>query len=140
MNIEPGASAAVKLGLAGAALPVLELFGVPLGLRVDQLLAGFFGSLSAMVLLNSVPSTGDTIAELVRTSMRRIMVSVTSAVTAGYLVPLTVAVLDLKTQGLDLAIAYAIGAAAQKILRATAERLSQAFTGKTPPTEEKEKP
>ena len=63
---EPTSTAAGVLTVATgtAATAVLTAFGVPLGLRVDLLIAGFAGALVAIVLLNTVPGTGDTWREL----------------------------------------------------------------------------
>ena len=110
---EPTSTAVTTLILAGAAVPALTAFGVPLGLRADVLLAGFLGALAAIALLNTVPSTGDTLLELVRTTGRRIFVSVASSVTAGYLVP---AMIDHAALSTLLACAFVVGAGAQKVL------------------------
>lgn len=112
---EPIATTAATIATAAAAVPVLTLFGIPLGLHADVLLAGFAGAVAAMGLLNSVPSSGDTLRELMRTSMRRVGVAVGSAVTAGYLTPLVGLISNLPPS-LNLAIAFVVGAGAQSIL------------------------
>jgi hypothetical protein len=119
------AAAGATLAVAGATLPVLqaaahaaptlELLGVPLGLRADVLMAGFFGSLVAMALLNTVPATGDTWRELLRTSLRRMMVALASSATAGYTTPLMLLV-DHIPDGLLLSAAFVVGVFAQKQL------------------------
>ena len=119
---EPTTAAATSLALQTAAIPVLAIFGIPLGLRPDLLLAGFFGAVAAMTLLNSVPGSGDTFRDLLATSMRRIGVGIGSAVTAGYMVPLFVSMTDMKMLGLDLATAFVLGAGAQKILGAAIDK------------------
>lgn len=123
---EPTAATAT-LVMTGVAVPVLTFLGVPLGLRADVLLAGFLGAIAAIALLNTVPSTGDTWRELLRTTWRRFMVTVASAVTAGYLAPLVtndhVAVANL------LSLAFVIGAGAQKALAMALEK----FGGKGEP-------
>lgn len=118
---EPTSTAVSTLVLAGAAVPVLTAFGVPLGLRADVLLAGFFGALAAIALLNTVPSTGDTWRELVRTTGRRIFVSVASSVTAGYLVP---AMIDHAALSTLLASSFVVGAGAQKVLVVVIEKFA----------------
>jgi hypothetical protein len=115
------ASAAITVATGAAAVPVLTLFGVPLGLQADQLLAGFAGAIAAMALLDSVPSSGDTIRELFRTSVKRIGVAVGSAVTAGYLVPLVGLVANVP-QALSLSLCFLVGAGAQRFLKAAIER------------------
>ena len=49
-------TAVVTLAAGSIAVPALTVAGIPLGLRPDILLAGFAGSLVAIVLLNSVPT------------------------------------------------------------------------------------
>lgn len=114
---EPTTTATATVAAASIAVPALTAFGMPLGLRPDVLIAGFSGALVAIVLLNSVPSSGDTWRELLRTTGRRIAVAVASSLTAGYLVPLTPAV-----DGGLLGLAFVAGAGAQQVLRAAIER------------------
>lgn len=114
------AAAATQVALVAAAVPVLTAFGVPLGLRVDVLLAGLFGALAAIALLNSVPSSGDTWRELIRTTIKRTFVVIASSVTAGYLVP------GMAPSGTSLSsmllVAFVVGAGAQKVLASAIER------------------
>lgn len=114
---EPITTATTTLAGASLAVPALTLLGVPLGLRADVLVAGFSGALVAIVLLNSVPGTTDTWRELLRTTGRRIAVAAASALTAGYLAPLTPA-----SDGGLLGLAFVAGAGAQQVLRAAIER------------------
>ncbi|PZO17665.1 MAG: hypothetical protein DCF26_09325 [Burkholderiales bacterium] len=86
-----------------------------LGLRPDVLVAGFAGALVAIVLLGSVPPGGDTWQHLVRTTMRRIAVSVASSLTAGYLTPL-VLLISQPPDSLLLGASFAVGGGAQKVL------------------------
>lgn len=116
---EPTSVASATLIMAGATVPALTAFGVPLGLRADILLAGFFGALAAVVLLNSVPSTGDTWRELLRTTGRRAGVAIASAVTAGYLTP---GMLDHFALSTVLGCAFVVGASAQQSLAVAIER------------------
>jgi hypothetical protein len=94
---------------------MLTAFGVNLGLRADVLIAGFFGSLVAIILLNSVPSVGDTWQHLVRTTFKRMFVAVASSVTAGYLTPLALLLASLP-DALLLSAAFGVGGGAQRVL------------------------
>lgn len=122
---EPTTSAAATLAAATAAVPVLTAFGMPLGLRGDVLIAGFAGSLVAIILLNTVPSSGDTWRELVRTTLRRMFVALASSLTAGYLTPLTLLVTNVP-EALMLGSAFAVGGGAQQVLMGTIRRFSGA--------------
>lgn len=119
---EPTAATAT-LVMTGVAVPILTFFGVPLGLRADVLLAGFLGAIAAIALLNTVPSTGDTWRELLRTTWRRFLVTVASAFTAGYLVPAMtndhIALSNL------LSAAFVVGAGAQKALAMAIEKFGK---------------
>ena len=112
---EPTTAASMTLAASAVAVPMLTFLGVPLGLRVDELLAGFAGAVAAMALLNSVPSTGDSLRELLRTSFKRASVALSSGLVAGYLTPLANHVLNLPQH--DLAVAFVVGAGAQQALR-----------------------
>lgn len=109
------AAATTTLVAAAASTSVLTAFGIPLGLRIDLLFAGFLGALVAIVLLNSVPSTGDTWRELVRTTMRRMMVCFVSSFVAGYMTPLVMLVANVPDSLLS-AMALFTGAFAQQTL------------------------
>jgi hypothetical protein len=109
------AVAAATYAAAGLSVPMLSAFGVNLGLRVDVLIAGFFGSLVAIILLNSVPSVGDTWQHLVRTTFKRMFVAVASSVTAGYLTPLALLLANLP-DALLLSAAFGVGGGAQRVL------------------------
>lgn len=112
---EPTSTATVTLVGGAAALPLLTVAGVSLGLRADVLLAGFSGAIAAMALLNTVPSTGDTWRELWNTSWRRVGVAIGSAAFAGYTTPL-LAFINGVPQELLLSVAFVAGAGAQKLL------------------------
>lgn len=119
---EPAATAAsTTLAAATAAVPALTAFGVNLGLRPDVLVAGFAGALAAIVLLNSVPTEGDTWLHLVRTTWRRIAVAIASSLVAGYLTPTLMLAMPM-ADALALGLAFATGAGAQKVLRRAIER------------------
>lgn len=115
----------VTLGASGTAVPMLVAFGIPLGLRVDVLVAGFTGSLVAIILLNTVPTMGDTWRELGRTTLRRMFVALASSFTAGYLTPMALLAANL-SDPMTLFVAFVVGAGAQKVLAAFIERISTA--------------
>lgn len=121
---EPTSTTAAAVTLASLTLapPVLSIAGVSLGLRPDVLLAGFSGAVAAMALLNTVPSSGDTWRELLRTSARRVGVAVASAATAGYMAPL-LSLIDGTPGVLLLSVAFGVGAGAQTVLASYIERL-----------------
>lgn len=120
---EPTTTAATAATVAGAAVSTsaLSAFGVPLGLQADVLLAGFFGSLVSIILLNSVPGGSDTWRGLLRTSMRRLTVAWASSITAGYLTPLTLLMANVPP-ALLLSMAFLVGAGAQRVLVALMRR------------------
>lgn len=124
-------STAAGATLVGSAVTVqaLTAFGVSLGLRADILIAGFAGSLVAIVLLNTVPSTGDTWPELVRTTLRRMLVALASSLTAGYLTPLAMLMANLP-DALVLGGAFAVGAGAQRVLAKAVNKVSSHDHGK----------
>lgn len=121
-------AAATTLTLTGVSIPMITAFGVPLGLRADVLVAGFFGSLVAIILLNSVPSEGDTWQHLVRSTLKRMFVAVASSVTAGYLTPLALLLASLP-DALLLSGAFGVGCGAQRVLLIVIARF-----GSPPPT------
>ncbi|MDP3652413.1 MAG: hypothetical protein Q8R67_12095 [Rhodoferax sp.] len=115
--------AVATLAAAGASMPMLTLFGVPLGLRTDVLIAGLLGSLVGIILLNTVPGSTDTWLNLMRTTVRRMMVAMASAITAGYLTPL-VLLLSNVPDSLLLSCACAVGGGAQQVLNFVIRRLA----------------
>lgn len=124
-------AAVATLASAGITVPVITAWGISLGLRADLLIAGFAGSLVAIVLLNSVPSSGDTWQELIRTTLRRMMVAVASSLTAGYLTPLAMLVAAMP-EPLILGSAFAVGGGAQQVLMFMIRRFSGAPPGSPP--------
>lgn len=128
--LDPMAPAAATIVAAGVTLPLLVaapavvpqivIFGIALGLRADVLVAGFFGALVAIVLLDTVPSTGDTLGALVRTTWRRMWHALASSVVAGYLTPLVMLMEGQNLhipEALMLSMAFVMGAGAQGYLR-----------------------
>ncbi|WP_313074429.1 hypothetical protein [Melaminivora sp.] len=122
---EPTTTAAgvVTVATAAVSTSVLTAFGVPLGLRVDLLVAGFAGSLVAIILLNTVPGTGDTWPVLLRTTLRRMAVAFASSLTAGYLTPLAMLLAQVP-ESLLLGGAFAVGGGAQQVLMFVIRRLA----------------
>lgn len=119
---EPTTAAALTLAAATVAVPMLTIAGIPLGLRADMLIAGFSGSLVAIILLNTVPTRDDTWNELWRTTLRRMFVAVASSITAGYITPLAMLMANLPDP-LVLGAAFSVGAGAQKMLMTVISRL-----------------
>lgn len=115
-------TAAVTLAAGSIAVPALTVAGVPLGLRPEILIAGFSGALVAIILLNSVPSSGDTWSELLRTTLRRMAFAVASSLTAGYLAPLIMLIGQLPDAA-QLGSAFAVGGGAQRVLLAVLRRI-----------------
>ncbi len=113
---------AVTLTAGSIAVPALTVAGIPLGLRPDILLAGFAGSLVAIILLNSVPASGDTWSALLRTTLRRMMVAMASSLTAGYLAPMVMLVAQLP-DAMQLGSAFVAGGGAQRVLLAVMARI-----------------
>lgn len=130
---EPASTAAVTIAAATLAMPALTAFGVPLGLRADLLIAGFAGSLVAIILLNTVPGTGDTWRELIRTSVRRMAVACASSITAGYMTPLAMLLANVP-ESLLLSMAFLVGTGAQKVLVSSLRKYwAQDMTGEGAP-------
>jgi len=121
---EPTSTAAATISASGLSIPTIIIFGIPLGLRPDILIAGFFGSIVAIILLNSVPSGGDTRDELLRTTFKRMGVAIASSLTAGYLTPLAPLIIAAMPDPLLSGIAFAVGAGAQKVLVSAIARIS----------------
>ena len=122
---EPTSTAAgvATIAMGAASTSAITAFGVSLGLRADILIAGFFGSLVAIILLNAVPGSVDTWRELLRTTLRRMAVACASSLTAGYLTPLAMLVAQLP-EALLLGGAFAVGGGAQQVLMFAIKRLS----------------
>ena len=120
---EPTTTVAALCTVAAAAVSTtaLSVLGVPLGLRADLLIAGFAGSLVAIILLNNVPGSTDTWRELFRTSVRRLGVAWASSITAGYLTPLVLLMANVP-ESLLLSMAFLVGAGAQRGLVACMRR------------------
>lgn len=126
---EPATSAAsATLIAAGATVPVLTAFGVPLGLRPDVLIAGFSGSLVAITLLNTVPASEANLPGLAKATLRRVTVSFASSLTAGYLTPLAMLMSNFP-EPLLLGAAFVVGGGAQQVLAGMIRR----FTGESQP-------
>lgn len=113
---EPSTTAAVTLASTAATIPVLTAFGVPLGLRPDMLIAGFFGAVAWITLLKTMPVADDTWKELIRTSIRRMSVACASALTSGYLTPMVAGIIS--AEPVLMGLSFVVGAGAQGFLTA----------------------
>lgn len=120
----PAAAAIATLAPPAITVTALSILGVSLGLRADVLLAGFCGAVAAMALLDSVPSSGDTWKELLRTSLKRCGVAIGSAVTAGYIAPL-LGLINGVPADLILSVAFLAGAGAMQMLPWLIERFGK---------------
>lgn len=109
------AAAWFTLSSTGATVSVIAFMGIPLGLRVDVLIAGFLGSIVGIILLNTVPGTTDTWINLVRTTSKRMSVAFASCITAGYCTPLVLLIGNIPLPML-LCVACVVGAGAQRFL------------------------
>lgn len=124
MSMTSTTVALTTVGAAAPAVTMISIAGVNLGLRPELLVAGFAGALVAIVLLNSVPSDGDTWPHLVRTTLRRVSVAIASSLTAGYLTPLAMQLSSVSDQWV-VGAAFVTGAGAQSILRWAIDRIKQ---------------
>lgn len=122
-------TAAAQLGAGALAVQTITVAGVQLGLRPDLLVAGFAGSVVAIVLLNTVPAVGDTWRHMVRTTARRMSVAGASSLTAGYLTP-PFAPLLVNVLGADGGVitgAFVVGAGAQWALAGVVQRMRRSL-------------
>lgn len=124
---EPTSAAAITLAAATSSVPPLMMLGVSLGLRPDVLLAGFSGALVAIILLNTVPPSGDTWRHLIGTTLRRMGVVLASSLTAGYITPAVLQV-TAPADALLLGTAFAVGGGAQQVLRGLIRKLTPVET------------
>lgn len=108
-------TAAVTIAASTASINALTLLGVNVGLRPDLLIAGFCGSLVAIVLLNSVPASGDTWMQMIETTVRRMFVTISSSLTAGYLTPTVLSLVQPSDSSL-LSAAFIVGCGSQQAL------------------------
>ena len=112
---EPTTAALATVAGAAVSTSALTAFGVPLGLQAELLLAGFCGSLVAIILLNSVPGGTDSWQNMLRLAARRLAVAWASSITAGYLTPLASLVAAVPPE-LMLSMAFFVGVGAQRAL------------------------
>lgn len=123
--IDPNMPAASAAQLVAAACSVcgVTLLGVPLGLRVDLLIAGFSGSVVAMALFNSVPGNWDTWQLLVRTSLQRMAVAIASSLVAGYVTPVIMLLANMPP-AVVVGIGFVVGAGAREVLNFLIKRVT----------------
>lgn len=128
--ITPLAAASASIGAPAITAGALTIFGVAVGIRPELLFAGFCGAFAAISLLNTVPASGDTWQHMLKTSWRRVSVSVASAMCSAYCAPLVPLTLD--TDAKLLGAAFVVGAGAQTVLAVLIQRVS----GKKPDASE----
>lgn len=118
-------TAAAHLAAGAVAVQTIQIAGIHLGLRPDLLVGGFSGAVVAIVLLNTVPSVGDTWRHMVRTTARRMSVACASSLTAGYLTPPFGPLLTsvLGADGGVMTGAFIVGAGAQWALAGVVQRM-----------------
>jgi hypothetical protein len=127
--------AAVVVGTAAAASPVLVVAGVSIGLQANDLIAGIVGAVAAILWFDAVPSTGDSWRELLRTTRKRVGFALLSAVIAGYGCRVAAAIaigllasfmpperLATLAEPLQTLCALVIGGGAQRLFRAVVDR------------------
>ncbi len=119
---EPTSTATATVALAAVAVPPLVVMGISTGLRPDMLLAGFAGSLVSIVLLNTVPASGDTWQHMLRTTARRAFTALASAALAGYLGPTMLELAGIPER-MALALSFVAGAGAQNVLQLAMARV-----------------
>lgn len=112
---EPIPTSVAALAAHAVAVPAVTIAGLSLGLRADILLAGWCGAVAAISLLEAPPSGPDTSLSLLRASIRRIGVSIGSAMFAGYTSPLLLLIAGMP-ESIVLGVSFVAGAGAQKIL------------------------
>lgn len=101
--------------ISSVAIVGVTILGIPLGIRVDLLCAGFFGSLSAQVLL---PPTRVELVGVINNLVhfcRKVFAALASCVTAAYLAPI-IAIMIHMPETVLVAIAFLIGASANSVL------------------------
>ena len=126
---EPTATTAVvTIAAATATIPVLTILGVPLGVPPETLIAGFFGGLVGVILLNTVPPSDGGVWPALWTTARRMAVTFASSLTAGYVAPMfsgIIAVIPGVTPyGALLGAAFLVGAGAQRIMARTVQKFA----------------
>lgn len=106
-------------------VPMLTVAGISLGLHPGLLIAGAFGAFVGMVLLNTVPGEGKPWWYAV---LRRVLVMIASAVTAGYLTPVVMS-LAAFNESLQMGTAFLVGGSAQWMMQAFLKRLTRTVEG-----------
>jgi len=120
--------AAATIAAAATTIPVLTILGVPLGVPPETLIAGFFGGLVGVILLNTVPSSDVGMWPALWTTARRMAVTFASSLTAGYVAPMfsgiIAAVPGVTPYGALLGSAFLVGAGAQRIMAKAVQKLA----------------
>lgn len=127
---EPASTTATTTFVAAnVTVTALTAFGIPLGLRADLMVAGFSGGLVAIILLATVPSSGDTWRSLLRDTTRRMAVVLASSLTAGYLTPLMAMLITNVPEPLLLSSAFVVGGGAQHVFGGLIQRFAARARG-----------
>lgn len=114
-------TAAATIAAAATTIPVLTILGIPLGVRPEILMAGFFGGLVGIALLNTVPASPGGALAAAWTTIRRMIVTLASSLTAGYIAPMLSSVM---TFDYLLGTAFLVGASAQHVMTMLVNRLN----------------
>ena len=132
---EPTSTAAVAFTLVagGAAIPVLHILGVPLGVRPDILMWGLMGGLIALIHIQAPPPKAG-ILQAMLIGMSWIFALLSSALTSGFIAPAVAimlnAVAPIIPPDITLSMtAFIIGATAQQTLASVTERLNKILKG-----------
>ena len=108
-----------------ASVPVLTVAGYSLGLQPGLLIAGSLGAFVGIVLLNTVPGEGKPWWYAV---LRRLLVMVASAITAGYLTPIILAWVTINESS-QVGLAFVVGGSAQWMMQAVIKRVTKTVEG-----------
>ena len=112
--------AAATIAAAATSIPVLTILGIPLGVPPETLIAGFFGGLVGVILLNTVPPSDGGVWPALLTTARRMAVTFASSLTAGYVAPMfsgvIAAIPGVTPYGALLGAAFLVGAGAQRVM------------------------
>ena len=124
------AAAVTTIAAATATIPVLTILGIPLGVPPETLIAGFFGGLVGVILLNTVPPSDSGAWAAICTAAHRMVVTFASSLTAGYVAPMfsgIIAVIPgVSPYGALLGSAFLVGAGAQRVMAKAVEKFAPA--------------
>ncbi len=120
MATEPiSTTAGITFASGAATATAVQLLGVTLGLRPDLLFAGFIGVICAIFFLNAEPRSEDTFADLLKTSLRRLLLIVVSVLAACFIAPVVPSFVTLSGGAetiVERASAFIVGCFLQALL------------------------